>query len=265
MADATFKAYGGAGYTHSGGGGLLQPNDFHGLAALLVESKDATDKGGCMQRRRDALRRLLDPVWGNSLVRSTLSCLEVELQGSMPTIPEGCDDDSSEDDADSDGDTRSGGTGTLLHGQHFVGAAVSMLPPGEMTQALFREPATLGATHARRGGPKKVQPMDGSSSRKNADVATFPTLLSQRDGGFAPTDTGCSRRHYIHKMLGSVAPVFRRAEEVRFPSPLPCHAMCQAHTHLHFAVRVVSLPDGCEACVAREQPAHREPPHCAQR
>ena len=223
MADATFKAYGGAGYTHSGGGGLLQPNDFHGLAALLVESKNATDKGGSMQRRRDALRRLLDPVWGNSLVRSTLSCLEMELQGSMPTIPEGCDDDSSGDDADSDGDARSGGGGggTLLHGQHFVGAAVSMLPPGEMTQALSCEPATLGVTHARRGGPKKVQPMDGTSSRKNADVAAFPTLLPHRDGGFAPTERGCTRRHYVHKMLGSVAPLFRRAEEVRLPPPSP--------------------------------------------
>ena len=194
MVDATFKAYGGAGYTHSGGGGLLQPNDFHGLAALLVESKDAKEKGGAMQRRRAALRRLLDPIHGNSLVRSTLTCMEAELGGAMPTIPEGADDSSS---YDSDGDSADGGH--LLNGQQFVGAAVSMLPPGELTSVQASTPATVGSTQARRNGKKKVQPMDGKSGSKNPDVAALPTLLHQCEGGFANTETGCTRRHYVHK------------------------------------------------------------------
>jgi hypothetical protein len=39
MADATFKAYSGPGYTHMHGGGLLVPNDYRGLASLLIEAR----------------------------------------------------------------------------------------------------------------------------------------------------------------------------------------------------------------------------------
>ena len=86
MADAVFKGYGGAGYTHSGGGGLLQPNDFHGMAALLVEAKSDSSDSGMHRRRREALRRLLDPIHGNSLVRSTLTCLEREIDGAVHVL-----------------------------------------------------------------------------------------------------------------------------------------------------------------------------------
>ena len=86
MADAVFKGYGGAGYTHSGGGGLLQPNDFHGMAALLVEAKSDSPDSGMHRRRREALRRLLDPIHGNSLVRSTLTCLEREIDGAVHVL-----------------------------------------------------------------------------------------------------------------------------------------------------------------------------------
>ena len=39
MADATFAAYSGPGYTHISGGGLLAPSDYHGLATLLIERR----------------------------------------------------------------------------------------------------------------------------------------------------------------------------------------------------------------------------------
>ena len=124
MSDAVFKGYGGAGYTHSGGGGLLEPNDFHGMAALLVEAKDGSTEPASArdQRRRAALERLMDPVWGNWLVRRTLTCLEREINGTQPTIPEGCDLASDASASDEEPSAR-------LQEQQFVGAAVSMLPP----------------------------------------------------------------------------------------------------------------------------------------
>ena len=211
MADAVFKGYGGAGYTHSGGGGLLQPNDFHGMAALLVEAKSDSPDSGMHRRRREALRRLLDPIHGNSLVRSTLTCLEREIDGAMPTICEGSDDGGSEDERDGDGSQI---RAQLLHGQTFTGAATSMLPPGETPAAVDNADPTVGVTHKRRGGgAARRQRAEGTSGRSNPDVATFTTLLHQRDGGFAPTENGASRRHYLHKTLGSVATPCRRAEE----------------------------------------------------
>ena len=36
MANPVFKGYGGAGYVHCGGGGLLEPADFDGMSSLLV-------------------------------------------------------------------------------------------------------------------------------------------------------------------------------------------------------------------------------------
>ena len=211
MADAVFKGYGGAGYTHSGGGGLLQPNDFHGMAALLVEAKSDSPDSGMHRRRREALRRLLDPIHGNSLVRSTLTCLEREIDGAMPTICEDSDDGGSEDERDGDGSQI---RAQLLHGQTFTGAATSMLPPGETPAAVDNADPTVGVTHKRRGGgAARRQRAEGTSGRSNPDVATFTTLLHQRDGGFAPTENGASRRHYLHKTLGSVATPCRRAEE----------------------------------------------------
>ena len=210
MADAVFKGYGGAGYTHSGGGGLLQPNDFHGMAALLVEANtdDAEDEG-MHKRRRDALRRLLDPIHGNSLVRSTLTCLEREVDGSLPTI---CESSDSEDETDDDGHQL---RAQLLHGQAFIGAATSMLPPGETNAAVNNAEPTIGERHKRHGGTaaRRRQRAEGTSGRSNPEVATFTTLRPHGDGGFAPTETACSRRHYLHKTLGSVATPCRRAEE----------------------------------------------------
>ena len=214
MADAVFKGYGGAGYTHSGGGGLLQPNDFHGMAALLVRSEDndnaCRDETETQKRRQDALKRLLDPVVGNSLVRNTLTCLEREVDGAFPTIAEADDDSGCEDGSMDDGRQM---RAQMLRGSTFAGAATSMLSPGETTAAVHAASPTVGVTHLRRGNATHLQPSEGKSSRSNPDVATFTTLLPHRDGGFANTKTGCTRRHYVHKMFGSVATPFRRAEE----------------------------------------------------
>ena len=86
MADATFKAYSGSGYTHCGGGGLLQPNDYHGWSALLVEQGESGGSDPDAVRQRRALRRLLDPVYGNPLVLRTFTCLEREIEMAQPTI-----------------------------------------------------------------------------------------------------------------------------------------------------------------------------------
>ena len=103
MANATFKGYGGAGYVHSGGGGLLQPGDFDGMASLLVEGAHRRNESkGSRSVQRAALRRLMDPYHGNSLVRKTLTCLERELAGepeiggSQATVPEPSDTEDEE-------------------------------------------------------------------------------------------------------------------------------------------------------------------------
>ena len=223
MSDAVFKGYGGSGYTHSGGGGLLQPNDFHGMAALLVETgKDDSKLADQDQRRRAALRRLMDPVHGNVLVQRTLTCLEREFNGTQPTIPEGCDTDSNGSDSEDEEHA------TLIKGKQFVGAAVSMLPPGEASAIVHDQAPTMGSKVTRGGNKTKRQVAEGSSSTHNPDVATFTTLFPTGNGDFAETDTGCNRRHYLQKMLGSVAPLYRRAEEVCTPSRHPCHH-CPCH------------------------------------
>jgi len=143
MGDALFKAYGGAGYTHSAGGGLLQPQDFHGMAALLVEARPSRDVGpaigeqGSRRRQRAALERLRDPIHGNPIIEETLTCLERELNGSQPLLHEESSD--SDDDRDESDDERrqasrrqrqraAGTQSALARPPPFVGAAVSVLP-----------------------------------------------------------------------------------------------------------------------------------------
>ena len=64
MRDALFQGYGGAAFTHSSGGALLQPADFHGMAALLIKDRVK----GSKRRQQKALRRLMLPVKGNVLL-----------------------------------------------------------------------------------------------------------------------------------------------------------------------------------------------------
>ena len=129
MRDALFQGYGGAAFTHSSGGGLLEPADFHGMAALLIKNRVK----GSKRRQQKALQRLMGPVNGNQVVQNTPTCLEISSQR---TIPSNSTHPGSESDSDVGEDS------TLLHPQEFTGAAVSMLPPGEGAEAHFRRSAS---------------------------------------------------------------------------------------------------------------------------
>ena len=217
MKDALFQAYGGAAFTHSSGGGLLKPGDFHGQAALLIKEHVRGDE----RAQQKALRRLMHPEKGNAIVRQTLTCLEREIACSQPTIPSGLKRTGCETDSDDDDE---GEPSVLLHPQEFSGAAVSMLPPGEGAESVFNEPAIIGTTTSRVGNHTKEMEADPISAKSTPEAATFPTLFTNgTGGGFAHTDKGCTKNHYIHKTLGSVATHFCRAHEVKH----------QAHPHMN--------------------------------
>ena len=194
MSDATFKAYAGAGYTHSQGGGLLQPNDFHGMAALLVnktplaanESRDAT------ARQRRALRRLMDRHGhGNWLVARTLTCLERELSGSQPTI----------DEVDSDVDSEPEDGVTMMrdpYGRAFQGAVESAEEPSLLsnTARMATVEATIGNTQNRQARAFVTQSAESTSVETSPDIAAHTILFPHGAGGYAKTPTGCTRRHY---------------------------------------------------------------------
>ena len=90
MADASFKAaYSSSGYMHFSNGAFLQPNDYHGLAAILIQDPAGGGLGrtrNATARLRRALTYLRDPEHGNPLVRETLSCFEREVR-SPPKSP----------------------------------------------------------------------------------------------------------------------------------------------------------------------------------
>ena len=120
----------------------------------------------------------------------------------------GCETDSDDDDE--------GEPSVLLHPQEFSGAAVSMLPPGEGAESVFNEPAIIGTTTSRMGNHTKEMEADPISAKFTPEAATFPTLFTNgTGGGFAHTDKGCTKNHYIHKTLGSVATHFCRAHDVK--------------------------------------------------
>ena len=139
MKDALFQAYGGAAFTHSSGGGLLKPGDFHGQAALLIKEHVHGDE----RAQQKALCRLVHPEKGNAIVRQTLTCLEREIACSQPTIPSGLKRTGGESDSDDDDQ---GEPSVLLHPQELSGAAVSMLPLGEGAESVFNETAVIGTT-----------------------------------------------------------------------------------------------------------------------
>ena len=81
------------------------------------------------------------PVKFNQVVQKTLTCLELEIASSQPTIPSG----STHPGSDSDEDVRN--NATMLNPSEFIGAAVSMLPPGEGSGAIFEgtvAPSAIG-------------------------------------------------------------------------------------------------------------------------
>jgi len=89
-----------------------------------------------------------------------------------------------------------------------------MLPPGEGAESVFNETAMIGTTTSRVGNHTKKKEADPISAKSTPEAATFPTLFTNgTGGGFAHTDTGCTKNHYIHKTFGSVATHFCRAHE----------------------------------------------------
>ena len=73
MCDATFFAYAGYSYLHYSGGAMLEPNDYAGLAALLVQNTSAPIRPPSEDKMRAALRRLLDNADGHPVVREVLT------------------------------------------------------------------------------------------------------------------------------------------------------------------------------------------------
>ena len=116
MKDALFQGYGGAAHTHSSGGGLLKPGDFHGQAALLIKENVTGDE----RSQQKALRRLKHPLVGNEIVRQTLTCLEREISCAQPTIPTGLKKHTGSG-SDSDEDEAS----VLLQPEEFSGVPLS--------------------------------------------------------------------------------------------------------------------------------------------
>ena len=208
MRDALFQGYGGAAFTHSSGGGLLQPADFHGMAALLIKDRVK----GSKRRQQKALRNLMLPVKGNVLVRETLTCLEQEIASSQPTMASSSTHPGSDSDEDADEST------TLLNPPEFTGAAVSMLPPGDGSEAIFEEVPIIGSTVSRAGHDETMTQAVSSAGNPTVESLTFTTLFPYGLGGEGNTPAGCTHSHYIHKTLGSVARHFARAQEVQSSS-----------------------------------------------
>jgi len=232
MGDALFKAYGGAGYTHSAGGGLLQPQDFHGMAALLVEARPSRDVGpaigeqGSRRRQRAALERLRDPIHGNPIIEETLTCLERELNGSQPLLhEESSDSDDASDESDDERHRasrrqrqRAAGTqSALARPPPFVGAAVSVLPlPQAADHERVREEQIIGDKRPRdaRGRDDDLaQAAASDEPMTSPDNAAHTVLFPRGSGGFVQRQNACSRHHYVQKKLGSVAYVYGRAQE----------------------------------------------------
>ena len=62
-------------------------------------------------------------------------------------------------------------------------------------------------------------------------IRKFSTLLRKGEGGFAETDSGCSRQHYIHKTLGSISHIFSRIVELAV-KPYTALKLVRAITYL---------------------------------
>jgi len=170
---------------------------------------------GDERSQQKALRRLKHPVVGNAIVRQTLTCLEREISCAQPTIPTGL-----KKHTGSESDSDEGEASVLLQPEEFSGAAVSMLPPGEGAESVFNETPMIGTTTSRVGNHTVLKEADPISASSTAEAATFPTLFPMGTGGFAHTETGCTKNHNIHKTLGSVATHFCRAQEFVW-NPLP--------------------------------------------
>ena len=89
-----------------------------------------------------------------------------------------------------------------------------MLPPADAaTHARMRDNHTIGDTCAADGSGPVLQPATASDPAVSPDNAAHTVLFPSGEGGFANTAHACTHAHYVHKMLGSVNSLYRRAEE----------------------------------------------------
>ena len=205
MWDAVFKGYAGAANTHCGGGGLLRPADFQGMAALLVKK----DVQGDELALQDALKRLTHPEKGNQLVRDALAAYEMKLDSCQPTIPP-------QQLAPDDEDEHMEGESTRrLKGPEIQGAMVSMLAPSEGCEAVMEENPTIGHLTSRATGTcTSIQAETHDWETPTAEAAAFTTRVSS-SGGYRHVPNACSYSHYVRKTLGSVAYPAGRDHAVR--------------------------------------------------
>ena len=90
-------------------------------------------------------------------MQKTLTCLEREITSYQPTIPSSSTHPGSESDEDV------GNCATLLNPPEFTGAAVSMLPPGEGSEAIFDKIPLIGSTVSRENHEESLQEAETDS------------------------------------------------------------------------------------------------------
>jgi hypothetical protein len=90
---------------------------------------------------------------------------------------------------------------------------MSMLPPADAANhSRTRDNLTVGDKRS-RDGQRVVQPAASDEPHTSPDNAAHTVLFPMGEGGYTETPAACSRRHYVQKMLGSVAHVYSRAKE----------------------------------------------------
>ena len=242
MADASFEGYSSIGYAKYSGGGELRPNDFHGLAGMLLDGDDSEEpnsknNGAALDENR--LRAKLTFLkQHNPAVRECMTCLEREKlddeddpfpreaggPNPLPTMPEPTytyyDDDENEDDADAVSDVQRKKKQRLD-------------PPGRnLTRSRFRGILStvdeLDETLATEQGADLRNQTVGTSRKRGADdmdiVYTLAKDHAPEDlmhtvlyykgrGGWRHTKEACSFTHHTKARLKSVNPRFANAEE----------------------------------------------------
>ena len=226
---------------------LLVPNDYRGLASLLITRDEASlhksDPNACGSRVLAALRLLRQT---NPIVRRTLTCFERELggeafpqdgggTGAMPSMPQdGAGFQERRDEgvganAAAPAPVRAvhvsgltGVAGASLSPPRFLGAAVSVLEidaaATEDRNSLQQQ--TIGNRVERGTGRVVAQPVRSSTATTSPDNAVHTVLYPRGEGGYMDKDdkSNCTREHHRKKTLLSVAEPNRAAEEVtEFP------------------------------------------------
>ena len=229
MCDATFLAYAGFGYLHYSGGGMLQPADFSGLAALLVGNPEADSISE--SRVRAALTLLISEADGNPLVHNLLTCLERELdapqaddlfpqaagRGGLPMLDEAAAgaDLHATNAAVAPPQLARQQAARVLQAQPFTGAlqTVDEVDPSAALAGNRLEHQVVGTTRARDSGTARAHAALSTSERSAVDAALHTTLYRTGRGAHYEHESACSHEQYRKVRLGGIVPKFRRAEE----------------------------------------------------